>query len=271
MKDEPFSGILRNAARLLPLPEIVGRSCKNVFEQAGFPHLHAGWELRYNGEDFSLVRPGIVHDSLPGKVFSLEISMTYLAGHHSAEKYFFNRQFPKNASECHLVLDFFSQLLDSRLSEAVRRYLFSATLEMLADLLEQMGDCSDGRPALEIASAVLGYLEKYHYRPALTLTDASLYFGLSEQYLNRKFRQRYGCSIHAKLVDIRLRYAAELLKKGDYLVRDVARMTGWRSAFYFGNIFKRNYGVSPGQYAGKRNKHNRKTKKQSGIVEKVNL
>ena len=263
MNKEHFADILRSCAAELPLPELIGKKSPELLAKAGLPHLHSGWELRYDGQRFSLVPPQVVHDSLPVRVFSLEVSMTYLAAAQVGDKFFFSRQLASDASGVHFALELFAQLQSENLSESGRRYLFAAALEMLASAIADSDEGVDSRPNLEVASSILGYLEKYHYRRSLTLTDLSVYFGLTEQYLNRKFRQKYGCSIHAKLIDIRLRRAAELLERGDYLVRDIARMTGWHSVFYFGNIFRKRYGISPGRFAAgsndrqtsKKNKH----------------
>ena len=32
------------------------------------------------------------------------------------------------------------------------------------------------------------------------------------------------------------------------MVKDAAALTGWKSVFYFGNSFRRHFGVSPGNY-----------------------
>ncbi len=46
----------------------------------------------------------------------------------------------------------------------------------------------------------------------------------------------------------RLQKAAELLKTGDYSIREICFMTGYTSRTYFSRIFKEQYGVNPSKY-----------------------
>ncbi len=48
---------------------------------------------------------------------------------------------------------------------------------------------------------------------------------------------------------IRLQYAAQLLKQGDYTITEIADRVGFSEAKYFREVFKKYYGVSPSKYA----------------------
>ncbi|MCI9285007.1 MAG: helix-turn-helix domain-containing protein [Muribaculaceae bacterium] len=50
---------------------------------------------------------------------------------------------------------------------------------------------------------------------------------------------------------IKLRRAADLIQSGEVQISDVAYMTGFSSAAYFRRIFKKEYGVTPTEYAQK--------------------
>ena len=63
--------------------------------------------------------------------------------------------------------------------------------------------------------------------------------------LNKKFKSVFGYSIQQELIKIRLHYAKQMLLAGNYLVADVAKLTGWRNAFYFSYVYRKHYGYPP--------------------------
>ena len=52
----------------------------------------------------------------------------------------------------------------------------------------------------------------------------------------------------AELKEIRLSEAKRLLGLNKYLVKDVAKMVGFEDYNYFSVVFRREVGVSPGEY-----------------------
>lgn len=72
--------------------------------------------------------------------------------------------------------------------------------------------------------------------------------GLSRAQLMRLFKQQAGISPHAFVNQVRLQKAAVLLRKSQQAVLSVALSTGFQSETHFGKVFKKQYGVTPGQY-----------------------
>ena len=64
----------------------------------------------------------------------------------------------------------------------------------------------------------------------------------------RLFKQQTGISPHAFVNLIRLRQAAVLLRQTADSVLSVALNVGFQSETHFGKAFKKQYGISPGQY-----------------------
>ena len=89
------------------------------------------------------------------------------------------------------------------------------------------------------------FLEKYYYRTDLSVAEIAARMGCTQQYLNRKFKSYSGYPLLRELTRIRLRHARELLLAGNYLIADVARLTGWRNAFYFSRVYRSFYGFPP--------------------------
>ena len=71
---------------------------------------------------------------------------------------------------------------------------------------------------------------------------------LSRAQLMRLFKQQTGISPHSFVNLIRLRQAAVLLRQTADSILSVALNVGFQSETHFGKAFKKQYGISPGQY-----------------------
>ena len=56
--------------------------------------------------------------------------------------------------------------------------------------------------------------------------------------------------------------AERLLANPDYLIKEVAVLTGWRSPYYFCNSFRKYHGISPQEW---RQKHLQKLKNSAAL------
>ena len=70
---------------------------------------------------------------------------------------------------------------------------------------------------------------------------------VSEDYLTRIFHKEMGLSLWDYLNRLRVFLAAKLLRQTDDTIRDIALSTGFQDHAYFSRVFKKIYGVSPGQ------------------------
>ncbi len=71
--------------------------------------------------------------------------------------------------------------------------------------------------------------------------------GMSSYALIRRFRRSYGFSPHAWRIQMRANEAARLLRKGTALV-EVAATCGFADQPHMARVFKKVFGVTPGQY-----------------------
>jgi AraC-like DNA-binding protein len=69
----------------------------------------------------------------------------------------------------------------------------------------------------------------------------------SEDYLTRIFHREMGLALWDYLNRYRIFLAAELLRLTDKTIQDIAYETGFQEQSYFCRVFKKIYGVSPGQ------------------------
>lgn len=78
---------------------------------------------------------------------------------------------------------------------------------------------------------------------------------MSQSVLYKKVRALTGMTINDFSKSIRLKRAAELLEMKSYTVSDVAFMVGFMDSKYFAKEFKKYFGVSPSQYANKKDEN----------------
>ncbi|MBF6031929.1 AraC family transcriptional regulator [Pseudomonas sp. P155] len=83
----------------------------------------------------------------------------------------------------------------------------------------------------------------------LNLDDICSAAQLSPSYLIRAFKQHYGMTPHAFLVNQRIQFARERLRSGQ-LIADVALEAGFADQAHFQRAFKHHLAATPGQYRG---------------------
>lgn len=75
--------------------------------------------------------------------------------------------------------------------------------------------------------------------------------GVSNMSLSRfqlAFRRVYGTTPYAYLQDLRMNRALQLLHNPDYSIGEIAAKVGYRHAGHFSGLFKKSYGLNPGEY-----------------------
>ncbi|MHC8306052.1 helix-turn-helix domain-containing protein [Pseudomonas sp. PB3P13] len=81
----------------------------------------------------------------------------------------------------------------------------------------------------------------------LKLDDICEAAQLSPSYLIRAFKQHFGMTPHAFLVNRRIQFAREQLRQGR-LIADVALEAGFADQAHFQRVFKQHLAATPGQY-----------------------
>ncbi|MFW0755253.1 AraC family transcriptional regulator [Pseudomonas sp. H11T01] len=84
---------------------------------------------------------------------------------------------------------------------------------------------------------------------SLKLEDICEAAQLSASYLIRAFKQHYGMTPHAFLVNRRIQFARAQLRSGK-LIADVALEAGFADQAHFQRAFKQHLAATPGQYRG---------------------
>lgn len=94
---------------------------------------------------------------------------------------------------------------------------------------------------------LLNYIDS-HFAGPMTIRDASLRLGVTDQYFCRYFKKVTGMSFTEYLNDLRLRRAAKDIELTTRPISDIAFENGFENAGYFFKSFKLKFAVTPLRY-----------------------
>lgn len=84
-----------------------------------------------------------------------------------------------------------------------------------------------------------------HYAEPLTIDILADQFRLHPVYYGSLFRKAMKMTFKQYLISLRLNYAENMLKSGEYSVSEVALQCGFADIFYFSKLFKEKKGIPP--------------------------
>lgn len=105
------------------------------------------------------------------------------------------------------------------------------------------GGCPVSHSLLEVKAYI-----QTHLSEKLTIALLCKQFSVSPTFLKEGFRRAYGMPIHSFLVQQRLRRAQELICTTRMPIQQTAQAVGYEGMSQFNAAFKREYGMTPGQY-----------------------
>ena len=87
-----------------------------------------------------------------------------------------------------------------------------------------------------------------NYSRKLTLEDVAAHVYISKSYLSRLFKEELNTSFTTFVNSVRVEQSKPLVLDRSIPLAQIASMTGFDDQSYFTKIFRRQTGVSPGQY-----------------------
>lgn len=84
-----------------------------------------------------------------------------------------------------------------------------------------------------------------HYAEPLSIEIMSEQFHLHPVYYGSLFRETMNMTFRQYLISVRLNYAENMLKSGEYSIGEVALQCGFSDIFYFSRLFKERKGIPP--------------------------
>ena len=118
-----------------------------------------------------------------------------------------------------MVMDFTERVRQARLPEDLSRAVFTA-IQFIAD----------------------------HAHESVGIDDVSSAVGLSRPSLTKRFRSETGKSVTEYITETKIRDAKRLLRYSDKSFGEIASTLAFSSQAYFQTVFKKETGLTPGEY-----------------------
>lgn len=121
-------------------------------------------------------------------------------------------------------------------------------IEYLSALMHTIGNQKLGldQQMPTTLKALANYLDE-HFTEELSLDDLCTLSGYSPSHLIRRFKQYFGMTPHAYIINKRIQYGQQQLKKGISII-DTALDAGFADQAHFQRTFKRLVAATPNQY-----------------------
>lgn len=99
------------------------------------------------------------------------------------------------------------------------------------------------------ALQISDFIRENAHRPELTAEEIARHFHISPTHLRRIFRSQLNTSPAAALASVRLENAKRMLiARRDLPIGEVAQLCGYRSVYYFSQVFRDAEGLSPSRW-----------------------
>ena len=103
------------------------------------------------------------------------------------------------------------------------------------------------------AMLISDFIRENAHHPELTAEEIARHFHISPTHLRRIFRAQLNSSPSAVLASVRLENARHLLvSRRDLPIGEVALLCGYRSVYYFSQVFREAEGISPSRWRANR-------------------
>lgn len=144
---------------------------------------------------------------------------------------------------CHLLVDIERQEQDfcymsiNSIMQDIRQLL----ILMCEDVIK--GKSGSKKLALQIRKII-----DINYMLNINLSLLASLVSYSEAYISRVFKKEMGINVNQYLTEVRLGKAAELLKKTNMKIGEIAEKVGYNNYFHFTKRFRKKYGKAPLEY-----------------------
>lgn len=233
---------------------LVSGRCR-IFMDHSLYHLEAG--------DVLLIAPEAIHHTIYGiaqesERIALNFDGSYLeqmekeCGCRIREQLFGGRKLSIEPGR----RSYLENLLQKMQVEQESQDAFSALLKKgyLYELFAFLVRCGRREAAVEptdVAEAEIQEAARYiyhHFAEPLTLEEVAGRVHMTPTYFSRKFKRVTGIGYKEYLNHVRLKEAARLLLETERSVTEIALSCGFADGNYFGDLFKKEKGISPRMY-----------------------
>lgn len=129
-------------------------------------------------------------------------------------------------------------------------YTEIASSRLKLSLIEILRSFASGEKGNKKVLSIEEYI-KEHCTEALSNAAVANHFGYHPYHLNRLLKSVRGKTVHEYLLLCRINNAKDLLAKSDMAISDICLVSGFRDAAGFSREFKKQVGMTPGEYRKK--------------------
>ena len=130
----------------------------------------------------------------------------------------------------------------------------SVLYSIYGTLVNRTAHTSHGGGLDTLASYAKERIDEGYTTPDFSLSELSREAKISDVYLRKLFREKYGTSPMKYLTSVRLKNAKKLMAYPFLSLEECAKRSGFSTVQYFGRVFLKEFGISPGQYRKERAK-----------------
>lgn len=152
------------------------------------------------------------------------------------------------------IHDTINQMLRTQKKGYLKKvFLESKILELLSYQLEQHKNIHQDkcirmkktdRESLHLAKTII---ENNIAHPC-SLTDLAHKVGINDFKLKKGFKTLYGKTVFGYIYELRMQKARQLLQESNYSLGEIAESCGYSYTQHFITAFKKNYGITPGNF-----------------------
>ena len=92
------------------------------------------------------------------------------------------------------------------------------------------------------------YLQMHYRNSDLTIREIAAQSFISEVHFRKLFKEKFGMSPQKYIVQLRMKYAIDMMSAGIFTLNEIAFMSGYNDYKYFSSSFRKYKGVSPAEY-----------------------
>lgn len=140
---------------------------------------------------------------------------------------------------------------DSRAAETEAAAQWINVSETLKAIGRKYGEAIDKIEAIRktktrlVIVEVQSYIDQ-HYMDPITLETVSHQFFVSKEHLSRVFKTTVGENLTEYIIRKRMEKAKELLMQPNITIKQAAQIVGYPEQAYFHRVFKKQFGITPG-------------------------
>ncbi|MDO4616861.1 MAG: response regulator [Lachnospiraceae bacterium] len=120
-------------------------------------------------------------------------------------------------------------------------------IHLLQEDLKQFMKREEEKGYSQIIGKVMNWIA-LNYRESASLQEAAYAAGFNPSYLSSLLKKHTGKSYTEQLTTYRIEQAKEILLSTDLKIYQVGEMVGYDDKYYFNRIFKRETGMTPGEF-----------------------